>query len=145
MTAVNRKWYDGMLSTEDWWAVWLGLIMFFAGMLSIWGIDAVGWMAKPKTWVWSSFWADPSWGKILSVAHGKEGKAYEWMHPLGSLLTTWLVFGILTAVGAYFQKLNVKKFALGFTCLFFITWTAWVVGHEAHFKALKTGQSITQS
>ncbi|NNG12988.1 MAG: putative sulfate exporter family transporter [Halobacteria archaeon] len=34
---------------------------------------------------------------------------------------------------------------MGFTAIFFITWTAWIVGHEAHFKALKTGQSITQS
>ena len=144
MTAVNRKWYDGMLSTEDWWAVWLGLIMFFAGMLYIWGIDLVGWMAKPKTWEWSNFWSDPAWGKLLAVSHGKAGKAYEWMHPLGSLITTWLVFTVLTCIGAYFQKLNVKKFFLGFTAIFFITWTAWIVGHEAHFKALKTGQSITQ-
>jgi uncharacterized membrane protein YadS len=145
MTAVNRKWYDGMLSTEDWWAVWLGLIMFFAGMLSIWGVDMVGWMAKPKTWVWTSFWGDPSWGKLLAVSHGKSGQAYENLSPLGSLIVTWLVFGVLTGIGAYFQKLNVKKFVLGFTAIFFITWTAWITGHEAHFKALKTGQSITQS
>jgi len=39
MSAVNRKWTDGMLTTEDWWAVWLGLIMFFAGLMTIWGID----------------------------------------------------------------------------------------------------------
>ena len=36
--AVNRRWYSGMLTTEDWWAVWLGLIMFFAGMMSIWWV-----------------------------------------------------------------------------------------------------------
>ena len=59
MAEVNRKWYDGMLTTEDWWAVWLGLIMFFAGMLTIWGVDVVGWMAKTKTWEWERFWADP--------------------------------------------------------------------------------------
>ena len=47
--AVNRKWTDGMLSTEDWWAVWLGLILFFAGLLAIWGVDLVGWMTKIKT------------------------------------------------------------------------------------------------
>jgi len=49
MSAVNRKWTDGMLSTEDWWAVWLGLIMFFAGLMTIWGIDLLGWMTKLKT------------------------------------------------------------------------------------------------
>ncbi|UCE90656.1 MAG: putative sulfate exporter family transporter [Pseudomonadota bacterium] len=48
-------------------------------------------------------------------------------------------------MGAYFQRLDVKKFFMGFTILFFITWGAWIAGHEAHFKALKTTQSVTQS
>jgi len=145
MPAVNRKWTDGMLTTEDWWAVWLGLIMFFAGMATIWGVDLVGWMAKTKTWEWNSFWSSPSWDSLLKVANGKSGQAYEGMSGLTSLLVTYAVFTVLTCIGAYFQKLDVKKYFLGFTCLFFITWAAWMVGHEAHFKALKTGQSITQS
>jgi uncharacterized membrane protein YadS len=145
MSAVNRKWNDGMLSTEDWWAVWLGLTMFCAGLASIWGLDLVGWMAKTKTWELTSFIADPGFDKWLQAAHGKAGKAYEGLSGIGSLIATYAVFTLLTCVGAYFQKLDVKKFFLGFTCIFFITWTAWIVGHEAHFKALKTGQSITQS
>ena len=64
MSAVNRKWNDGMLSTEDWWAVWLGLILFGAGLMSIAGIDLVGWMAKTKTWEITSFMDSPSWGKL---------------------------------------------------------------------------------
>ena len=35
-------------------------------------------------------------------------------------------------IGASIQK----KFFLGFTIIFFITWLCWVVGHEAHFKAV---------
>jgi uncharacterized membrane protein YadS len=145
VAAVNRRWYDGMLSTEDWWAVWLGLILFSAGMMTIWGVDLVGWMAKTKTWEWTNFWGDPSWDKLLAVAHGKAGKAYEGMHPFVGLFVTYIVFTVLTCLGAYFQKLNVMKFFLGFTCIFVITWSVWIIGHEAHFKALKTGQSITQS
>ena len=138
---ANRKWTDGMLSTEDWWAVWLGLIMFGAALLSIWQIDAVGWMAKTKTWEWTNLTGDFSWKKLLKTS----GKEYKGMHPFVSLLVTWGIFTALTCIGAYFQKLDVKKFFLGFTCIFFITWGAWMIGHEAHFKALKTGQSITQS
>ncbi len=145
MSAVNRKWSDGMLSTEDWWAEWLGLILFAAGLLSIWGIDAVGWMAKTKTWEWSKFWADPSFNVFLKASHGKAGKAYEGMSGFGSLMMTFFVFGGLTTIGAYFQKLDVKKFAMGFTCIFFITFAAWMTGHEAHFKAAKTSQSMLQS
>jgi len=145
MSAVNRKWYDGMLSTEDWWAVWLGLILFGAGLMSIAGVDLVGWMAKTKTWEFTNFIDNPSWGKLLATTHGGSGKAYEGMHPVVSLLVTFGVFAGLTCIGAYFQKLNVKKFFLGFAAIFFITWACWVIGHEAHFKALKTSQSVLQT
>lgn len=139
--AVNRKWTDGMLSTEDWWAVWLGLILFFAGLVAIWGVDLVGWMTKIKTWELTSLISDFSWSHLLASS----GKAYEGMHPVVSLLTTYAVFTALVCVGAYFQRLNVKRFFWGFTIIFFITWAVWITGHEAHFKALKTTQSVMQS
>lgn len=145
MSAVNRKWSDGMLATEDWWAVWIGLILFAAGLLSIWGVDAVGWMAKTKTWEWTKFWNDPNFNTFLKVAHGKAGKAYEGWSGFGSLMMTYAVFAGLTTIGAYFQKLDVKKYFLGFTCIFFITFASWMIGHEAHFKAAKTSQSVLQS
>jgi uncharacterized membrane protein YadS len=139
--AVNRKWTDGMLSTEDWWAVWLGLLMFVAGLLTIWGVDLVGWMTKIHTWEITNLLSDFSWGKLVAPA----GKAYEEMPPFVSLLTTYAVFTILVCIGAYFQRLNVKRFFWGFTAIFFITWSVWIIGHEAHFKALKTTQSVMQS
>lgn len=145
MSAVNRKWNDGMLSTEDWWAVWLGLILFGAGLLSIWGVDAVGWMAKTKTWEWTAFWDSPSFNKLLGASHTKEGQTYEGWGGFAALMMTWFVFTSLTTIGAYFQKLDVKKFFLGFTCIFFITFASWMAGHEAHFKAAKTSQSVLQS
>ncbi len=145
MASINRKWTDGMFTTEDWWAVWVGLILFGAGLLSIWGIDAVGWMAKTKTWEWSSFWSDPSFNQLLGVAHGKAGKAYEGWSGFGALMMTYLVFCAVTTMGAYFQKLNITKYVLGFSCIFFITFASWMTGHEAHFKAAKTSQSMLQS
>ncbi len=135
MNGVNRKWTDGMLRQEDWWAVWLGLIMFAAGLTSIWGVDMVGWMAKTKTWV------DPGWKHWIKPA----GKAWKDTSPFMSLMMTYGVWTALTCIGAYFMKLDMKKFFLGFTCIFFITWTVWIVGFEAHFKALKTSQSSNQA
>ncbi len=44
------------MTTEDWWSVWLGLIMVALGLFSLTGINLVGWVAKPKTW------ADPTQG-----------------------------------------------------------------------------------
>jgi len=83
MSAVNRKWNDGMLSTEGWWAVWLGLTMFCAGLASIWGLDFGGWRAKTKTWELTKFIADPGFDKWLQAAHGK---AYEGLSGTGSLI-----------------------------------------------------------
>ncbi|MEC9205855.1 MAG: putative sulfate exporter family transporter [Pseudomonadota bacterium] len=132
MSNLNRKWTDGMLRTEDWWAVWLGLIMFFAGLLTIWGIDIVGWMTKTKTWEWTNLTSDFSWSKVLKTST----KTYSETGPLISLFITYGVFTGLTCIGAYFQGINVKRFFFGFTIIFFITWLCWIVGHEAHFKSV---------
>lgn len=130
MTTVNRKWYDGMLGTEDWWAVWLGLAMFFAGMMSIWDLDLVGWMAKTRTWEITNLLDDFSWEKLLIPA------SYADMSPLLSLFVTYAVFTTLTCIGAWFQRLDIRKFFIGFTIIFFLTWLCWITGHEAHFKAI---------
>ncbi len=131
MSTINKKWYSGIINTEDWWSAWLGLFFFALGLLSIWGLDAVGWIAKPKTWEFSALIQDFSWHKLLKTS----SKAYE-LHPLVSLLITYVIFSALTGLGAYFQKLNVKKFFYGFSIIFFLTWLAWILGHEAHVKAI---------
>ncbi len=33
MANTRRAWYSGMATTEDWWAVWLGLTFFGLGLL----------------------------------------------------------------------------------------------------------------
>ncbi len=131
MSSTYKKWYSGMLSTEDWWSAWLGLFFFGLGLLSIWGIDTVGWIAKPKTWEFTNLIQDFSWFKLLKTS----SKTYS-IHPFLSLILTYFVFVILTGIGAYFQKLNLKKYIFGFTAIFVLTWIAWIVGHEAHFKAI---------
>lgn len=125
MAGVNRRWYSGMATTEDWWAVWLGLIMLLAGLTSVWGWDLVGWMTRASTWVWGDF----TWDKALQAA------SYQGWHPLLSLLVTYLVFTALTCLGAAAMNLNVKRFFAGWSILFVITWAVWIIGHEAHFKA----------
>ena len=47
---TNRRWWSGMLRTEDWWSVWIGLAIFAASLLSLAGADLVGWMARPRPW-----------------------------------------------------------------------------------------------
>jgi len=122
---VNRRWYSGMLSTEDWWAVWLGLTMVGLGLLSMAGVDLVGWVTSPVKWV------DPAKG--LKV----EGAAYGDMHPVLGMLVTYAVFTALTTLGAWFMKWNIKRFFLGWTAIYVVTWLCWYAGHNAHFAAMK--------
>jgi uncharacterized membrane protein YadS len=122
---TRRKWYSGMLSTEDWWAAWLGLLMVVLGLVSISGVDLVGWVTGPAKWV------DPARG--LKVA----GKAYQGMPPWIGLLITYAVFTALTTLGARCMKWNLKKYFWGWTILFVIMWICWFVGHNAHFAAMK--------
>src|SRR5687768_3392895 len=121
---MNRKWYSGMASTEDWWAVWLGLIMFLASVSSLWGWDLTGWMAKTSTWVWGKF--------SIETALKPSGKVA--LHPAMSLLVTYLVFTMLTCIAAWAMKLDVKRFFAAWTMLFVLTWVVWIIGQEAHFK-----------
>jgi uncharacterized membrane protein YadS len=125
---VNRRWTSGMLSTEDWWAVWLGLGLYAASLLALGGLDAVGWMARPRTWEWTDVAGQFAWSKLLAAS----GSAYSQWHPLGAWLVTYLVFTGLFCIGAYCMRLNVTRFALGFTALFAVTWLCWIAGNEMH-------------
>lgn len=123
MNAVNRKWYSGMASTEDWWAVWLALFMYGVGLLSIWGYDLVGWQLKTATWIVPGKWAVPS------------SKAYASWGWFGSFVATYVVWTVLTSIGAYFMRLDVMKYIRGWTIIFVLAWICWLIGYNAHIAA----------
>ncbi|HET7314397.1 putative sulfate exporter family transporter [Salinisphaera sp.] len=123
MSDSNRRWYDGMVSTEDWWSVWLGLALFAAGFASIWGWDLVGWMVEPGTWA------------IGGPGHWLKMTGYADWPPLAGLVVTYLVFTVLVGLGAAAMRFDLRRFFAAWTALFALTWVLWIVGHEAHFAA----------
>jgi uncharacterized membrane protein YadS len=122
----------GMLSQEDWWAVWLGLTFFFLGLLSITGVDLVGWIAYPSKWVGLD-------GMLKSVK--PLGKGYADLGMFGSILVSYIMFTIPTCIGAHFMRWNIKKFFLGWTLIFFMTYATWIIGHHAFFAADETNRA----
>ena len=49
---ARKRWFTGMLSTEDWWAVWIGLFFVLMGLFAAAsGIDSTGWIIKFSKWV----------------------------------------------------------------------------------------------
>jgi uncharacterized membrane protein YadS len=116
---------------EDWWAVWVGLTFFFLGLLSITGVDLVGWVAYPS-----------KWGGNVGIADCIKplGKAYQGLGPLGSILVTYLAFTLATCTGAFFMRWNVKKFFAGWTIIFVLTYAIWITGHHAFLAANATNR-----
>ena len=142
MTSVNRKWYSGMATQEDWWAVYMGLFFFFLGLLSIAGVDLVGWAVYPTKWVFSV----PEGGKgaighafyALGGKYSLSAKAFYKSLGWWSIIWTYVIFTIATCIGAASMRWNLKRFFIGWTIIYFLTIATWFIGHHAFFAANKT-------
>ena len=90
-------------------------------------ISSAGWRGRAP-WEWTDVAGAFAWSKLIAPA----GAAYAGWHPLAAWLVTYAVFTALFALGALCQRLDVRRFVLGFTVLFAITWLAWIAGNELH-------------
>ncbi|AEF95121.1 Uncharacterized protein family UPF0324 [Desulfotomaculum nigrificans CO-1-SRB] len=118
-----------MSKNEDWWAVWLGLFIFLLGLGPIFGADLLGWVVK------SSVWTD------ISKAIAPISKSYAGMSGITSLILTYLFLLVLTTIGASVMGANVKRFIIGFTVIFGITYLCMVIGDNAYIAATPDKQA----
>ena len=111
-----------MFSTEDWWAVWIGLFFVSLGLFAAAsGIDATGWIIKFSKWV------DPA--KAFRASHK------ELIGPAASLILTYILFTAATCTGARFMKWDVRKYFLAWTLIFVLTVIFYIVGQNAYISA----------
>ncbi len=107
--------------SEDWLAVWIGLLVFVLALGVVAGVDIIGWV------VTTSVWNDL--GKSLAPA----SKAYAGIGGVASLIVTYVVLLALMTAGATALRVDAKRFALGFTAVFWISYLCWIVGSWANF------------
>jgi len=107
-------------SSEDWWAVWLGLIIVLFAIPSVIGVDAVGWLAKTKVWLHFSD----------SVAPISKNFA-DWSGLLCSVLTYVFIL-VLVTLGASVMKFDLRRFVAGFTVIFWSSYLCWILGHYGY-------------
>lgn len=120
--AEHRKWYSGMASTEDWWAVWIGLFFVLPGILAAaTGVDLTGWIVKFSKWVDIT--------KVFRASH--KGL----MSPGASLILSYVIFTLATCTGAKFMKWDVKKYFVAWTIIFWLTVVFYIVGQNAYIAA----------
>jgi hypothetical protein len=105
--------------SEDWLSVWIGLLFFVLALGVLVGADVLGWA------VTTTVWKDPS------KALGPASKAYTGLNGAGALLATYGALLIMMSAGAASLKADVKRFALGFTVVFWISYPCRIAGSYA--------------
>lgn len=108
---------------EDWLSLWLGLFIFILSLGVFVGADILGWSTKTDVWI------------NISKAINPISKAYEGMPGMVSLVLTYLFLLILMGIGSRALGVNVKRFIIGFTLVFWISYACWLIGHYAYIAA----------
>ncbi len=112
-----------VLKSEDWWAVWLGLFVFFLGVGPIWGSDLLGWVTRYNVWI------------DIAKAFQPNSRAYAELGGVGSAVITYLFVLVLTTLGAAVMGSKPLRFAIGFTVVYWITFISMVLGNYAYIAA----------
>ncbi len=107
-------------ATEDWWAVWLGLILVLLALPAAAGIDLLGWAVKTNVWL--------SPGQALAPF----SQSYAALPGVASLALTFLLLLGLVTLGAWAQGSNLRRFLPAFTAVFAISFLCYALGHYAY-------------
>ena len=110
--------------TEDWVSLGIGLFVLVLALTGTAGPDLLGWVAT------TSVWTD------VTQALAPTAKSYAWLGGGASLLATYVALLVVLSIAAATLDLQVKRFALAFTAIFWISYAAWIVGSYAHFAAV---------
>src|SRR5229473_925856 len=109
--------------SEDWLSVWIGLLVFVLALGLLAGTDILGWV------VTTGVWTD------VSKALNPVSKAYSALGGVGALIATYLALLVAMTAGAAALKADLKRFALGFTAVFWISYLSWIAGSYANLAA----------
>ena len=112
-----------MFKSEDWWAVWLGLFIFLLSMGPVFGIELLGWVVKFNVWVESS--------KALAPV----SKSFQSLPGIYSALLTYLFLMGITTVGAVAMGSKAKKYIVGFSIIYWLTFVCMILGTNGYIAA----------
>src|SRR2546427_10176874 len=107
--------------TEDWLSVWIGLAVFVLAFGVLAGFDVLGCVVP------TAVCTDAS--KALAPL----SKSFARIGGIGALVATYVALVVVLSAGAAALGANVKRFALGFTAVFWISYLCWIAGSWANF------------
>ena len=114
---------SSLLTSEDWWSVWIGLFIFLLSLGVFRGIDILGWAVKTDVWL-----GLPDAVKPIS-------ERYAHWHGLVSLFATYLFLLVIMTIGAKVLGVKAWKFIAGFSVVFWFSYVCWFAGHFAYIAA----------
>lgn len=118
-----------VFKSEDWWAVWLGLLIFILGLGPIFGVDLLGWVVKQNVWV------------DISKSIAPFSKTYQGLPGIASALLTYLFLLVITTLGSWALGSDIKKFVIGFSIIYWITFASIILGNNAFLAATPDKQA----
>ena len=121
MSSHRIEW-SSLLKKEDWWALWVGLLIFVLGFGPFVNTSILGWVFKGTVWL------DPA--KAVTTAN----PSYQWLG-WWSVLATFVFLCAVLSLGVWTMKYDLKKFLAGFTVIFWITALVWIAGNYAYSAA----------
>jgi uncharacterized membrane protein YadS len=107
--------------SEDVLSLIIGLVIFVLALGLLVGVDILGWVIT--TGVWTDL------GKALAPI----SKAYAGLGGVGALVATYVGLLVLMTAGAAALRTDVKRFAVAFTAVFWISYLCWIAGNYANF------------
>jgi uncharacterized membrane protein YadS len=116
---VARDW----LKTEDWWAVWVGLLVVGLALLAAGGLDVLGWGVATSEWL--------RLDRALGPSSGRYAELPGWV----SLLLTYVFLLAVLSAGAWMMGLNLSRFVIGFSVVYWVSYACFLVGHNAYIAA----------
>src|SRR5436309_3140883 len=109
--------------SEDWWALWIGLLVFALSLCTLAGADLLGWGVTTQVWL--------SPAKALAPV----SKAYAALPGVASLALTYLFLLAIMTGGAAARGLDAKRFAAGFSVILWASCLCWLAGNNAYVAA----------
>jgi uncharacterized membrane protein YadS len=118
------------LKTEDWWAVWIGLMIVGLSMSALAGADLLGWGVVTSEWI--------DLGTALAPSSPDN---YRLLPGWASLVMTFVFLLAILTAGAKLMGLGARRFALGFSIVFWVSYLCLLAGHNAFIAATPNKRS----
>ena len=127
--AVKIDW-SSLWKKEDWWALWIGLLIFFLSLPGYYGIYLLGWVPRV-----SAPWLDPSRSIVIVGQALTMTRAYQGLSPVLSVLFFYIFLLAILTFAAWLMGHDVRRFMAGFTIMFILTFGFWWLFGYAYFNA----------